>query len=69
MIHPRMMRELARAFEADGREACPVRIDMYGRIIQPSRAELQEQRRLYGIASELRHRADAALALRIVSVR
>jgi hypothetical protein len=64
-----MMRELARVFEADGREVVPVRIDMFGRLIQPSWAELQEQRRLYGIASELRHRADAALALNIVSGR
>lgn len=60
-----MMQELARLFDLEARDAVPVRI-FNGVVVPPSYSELREQQRLTSIATDIRHRADATRALRIV---
>lgn len=65
-MRPGLLNELSRVFAADAREAAPQRI-VNGQIVPPTTDERREQLRLSNIASELRYRADASIALRLIS--
>lgn len=67
-MKPRLLEELSRVFDIEARDAVPVRI-LNGKVVPPSNEELREQQRLTRIASELRHRADAGRALRVLGFR
>jgi len=68
MMKPAMLQELSRLFDLEAQDAIVNRI-VNGRPALPAEEEIREHQRLSKIASELRHRADASIALRILGIR